>query len=185
MTFAPSSATKPSREERDEAKVKAKARKSEEGAPRKRKSTGDPATPAASSEPTEAPAPKKKIKRLERSVVTDESKLSTEELMETGTYQRFTRIVEHIFDATEDVDLNAPTDMDGDGDVPQEAMITKQKLHELCAEAAKLKVSFKSPLLSCTQLTILFFCYSVNGGHVGSSSREAREVAASTRNEYS
>lgn len=67
--------------------------------------------------------------------------MSTEELMETGTYQRFTRIVEHIFDATEDVDLNAPTNMDGDADVQQEAMISKQQLHELCAEAAKLKVS--------------------------------------------
>lgn len=147
VTLPPSSTTKPSRDEGDEAKVKAKVRKSDEGAPRKRKSTGDAATPAASSETTEAPAPKKKIKRLERSVVTDESKLSTEELMETGTYQRFTRIVEHIFDATEDVDLNAPTDMDGDGDVPQEAMIPKQQLHELCAEAAKLKVSFSFPLL--------------------------------------
>ena len=130
MTLDSCSATKLSREERDEAKAKVLL------------------SPAAPSEATEAPVPKKKIKRLERSVVADESKLSTEELMETGTYQRFTRIVEHIFDATEDVDLNAPTDMDGDGDVPQEAMIPKQQLHELCAEAAKLKVNFSFPLLA-------------------------------------
>ena len=133
--------TKPSREDRDEAKVKTKSRKTDEAAPRKRKSTGDATPSSASAETSEAPAPKKKLKRLERSVVQDESKMSTEELMETGTYQRFTRIVEHIFDATEDVDLNAPTNMDGDADVQQEAMISKQQLHELCAEAAKLKVS--------------------------------------------
>ena len=41
----------------------------------------------------------------------DEGKLSTEELMETNTYQRFTRLVKHIIDATEDADLNAPSDM--------------------------------------------------------------------------
>jgi len=60
--------------------------------------------------------------------------------METSTYQRFTRLVENIFDATEDADLHAAADVDEDADVPQEAMIPKQQLHDLCAEAAKLKV---------------------------------------------
>jgi len=90
----------------------------------------------------EVAVPKKKLKRLERKIVSnDEEKFSIEELMETNTYQRFTRLVENIFDATEDADLNATADLDNDTDAPQEAMIPKQQLHELCAEAAKLKVS--------------------------------------------
>lgn len=113
--------------------------KTKEDTPRKRKSTSDP---VASNEEA-APAPKKKIKRLERKVVSnDEAKLSTEELMETSTYQRFTRLLEHIFDATEDADLNAPADLDDIAEAPQEAIIPKQQLHDLCAEAAKLKVSY-------------------------------------------
>ena len=64
-------------------------------------------------------------------------KLSSEELMETGVYQRFTRAVEKIFDNTEDVDLN--TELDDDGDVPQEYLIPKYELSALCSETAKLK----------------------------------------------
>lgn len=112
---------------------KPKSKKSKEETPRKRKPTSDPVA--------EEPAPKKKIKRIERKIVSrDEGKLSAEELMETNTYQRFTRLVESIFDATEDADLNTPADLDDDADAPQEAMIPKQQLHDLCAEAAKLKV---------------------------------------------
>ena len=117
----------------EESKPKVKVRKEE--TPRKRKSTGE-STPVI-----EEVAPKKKLKRIERKIVAqDEAKLSAEELMETNTFQRFTRLVEHIFDATEDADLNAPADLDNDTDIPQEAMIPKQQLHDLCAEAAKLKV---------------------------------------------
>ena len=121
----------------------------DEAASRKRKSTGDP--PAESGEGGPAPPKQRKIKRLERKVATcDEfNKMSIEELMETNTFQRFTRLVENVFDATEDADLNALQDVDPDADVPPEAMIPKQQLHDLCAEAAKLKVScsnsFRSP----------------------------------------
>lgn len=118
----------------EETKPKVKVRKEE--TPRKRKSTGEVVT--GNDEVT--PAPKKKFKRLERKITHEEGKLSAEELMETNTFQRFTRLVEHIFDATEDADLNAPADLDNDTDIPQEAMIPKQQLHDLCAEAAKLKV---------------------------------------------
>jgi len=110
--------------------------KKSKDSPRKRKPTDEPAVEAA-------PAPPKvrKLKRIERKVTTcDEfSKLSIEELMETNTYQRFTRLVENIFDATEDADLNALNDLDADADVPAEAMIPKQQLNDLAAEAAKLK----------------------------------------------
>ncbi len=121
----------------EESKPKVKVRKEKDETPRKRKSTGEN-TPITEEV---APAPKKKLKRIERKIVAhDEAKLSAEELMETNTFQRFTRLVEHIFDATEDADLNAPADLDNDTDIPQEAMIPKQQLHDLCAEAAKLKV---------------------------------------------
>lgn len=119
----------------EEMKPKVKVRKDE--TPRKRKSTGE--VPVGIDEA--ASAPKKKLKRLERKIVSNEDgKLSTEELMETNTYQRFTRLIEHIFEATEDADLNTPADLDNDTDIPQEAIIPKQQLHDLCAEAAKLKV---------------------------------------------
>ncbi|XP_046458023.1 LOW QUALITY PROTEIN: nipped-B-like protein A [Daphnia pulex] len=123
----------------EESKPKVKVRKEDKDreTPRKRKSTGGEVTTPNNDEV--APAPKKKLKRLERKVVHDEGKLNAEELMETNTFQRFTRLVEHIFDATEDADLNAPADLDNDTDIPQEAMIPKQQLHDLCAEAAKLK----------------------------------------------
>ncbi len=126
----------------EESKPKVKVRKEDKDreTPRKRKSTGGEVTTPTNDEV--APAPKKKLKRLERKIIHDEGKLNAEELMETNTFQRFTRLVEHIFDATEDADLNAPADLDNDTDIPQEAMIPKQQLHDLCAEAAKLKVSF-------------------------------------------
>ena len=46
-------------------------------------------------------------KRLERKLVPQTEKLSPEELMETGVYQRFNRAIEKIFDNTEDLDVNA------------------------------------------------------------------------------
>lgn len=46
-------------------------------------------------------------KRIERKLVGPTEKLSNEELMESGVYQRFNRAVEKIFDNTEDLDVNA------------------------------------------------------------------------------
>ncbi|XP_076056049.1 nipped-B-like protein A isoform X2 [Oratosquilla oratoria] len=82
--------------------------------------------------------PLKKVynnKRIERKLVPITEKLTSEELMETNTYQRFNRAIERIFDNTEDLDLNAEIE----DDVPQEYLIAKYELSELCAEAAKLK----------------------------------------------
>ena len=128
--------------EESKPKVKVRQEDKERETPRKRKSTGGEVTTPVNDEVT--PAPKKKLKRLERKITHEEGKLNAEELMETNTFQRFTRLVEHIFDATEDADLNAHADMDNDTDIPQEAMIPKQQLHELCAEAAKLKVFYST-----------------------------------------
>ncbi|KAK3884098.1 hypothetical protein Pcinc_011609 [Petrolisthes cinctipes] len=85
-------------------------------------------------------APKKVTysnKRIERKLVPQMEKLSVEELMETNVYQRFNRAAEKIFDNTEDLDLNA--EIEEDGDVPQEYLIPKYELTDLCSEAAKLK----------------------------------------------
>ena len=78
-------------------------------------------------------------KRIERKVVgpTPNEKLSPEELMESGVYQRFNRAIEKIFDNAEEVDVTA--EIDEEGDVPQEYLIPKHELITLCTEAAKLK----------------------------------------------
>ncbi len=60
--------------------------------------------------------------------------MSIEELIKMNTYQRFTRLLESIFDATGNADLNTLNDLDADADV-----ILKQQLNDLAAEAAKLK----------------------------------------------
>lgn len=56
-----------------------------------------------------AAIPKKSYtnKRIERKLVAHTEKLSPEELMESGVYQRFNRAVEKIFDNTEDLDVTA------------------------------------------------------------------------------
>lgn len=80
---------------------------------------------------------KPKIRKVERKLVPVMRKLSVEELMETNTYQRFNRTIDTIFENTEDFS-NAP-DLDDDGDVSPEMLISKYQLHDLCSEAAKLK----------------------------------------------
>ncbi|XP_050736968.1 nipped-B-like protein isoform X1 [Eriocheir sinensis] len=86
-----------------------------------------------------AAIPKKSYtnKRIERKLMAHTEKLSPEELMESGVYQRFNRAVEKIFDNTEDLDVTA--EIEEDGDVPQEYLIPKYELADLCSEAAKLK----------------------------------------------
>ncbi|XP_064482067.1 nipped-B-like protein [Ornithodoros turicata] len=64
--------------------------------------------------------------------------LSSEEMMESNTYQRFTRTVEAIFDAMEEVDLTQ--ELDDEVDCPSEALVSAGLLRDLCNEAAKLKV---------------------------------------------
>jgi cohesin loading factor subunit SCC2 len=105
----------------EESKPKVKVRKEdkERETPRKKKSTGCEVTTPFNDEVT--PAPKKKLKRLERKITHEEGKLNAEELMETNTFQKFTRLVQHLFDATEDADLNAQVNMDNNTDIPQEA----------------------------------------------------------------
>ena len=80
---------------------------------------------------------KPKIRKYEKKLVPVLAKLSVEELMESNTYQRFNSTIDTVFENTEDA-ANM-TDEDEDGDVPQELLIQKYQLQELCTEAAKLK----------------------------------------------
>ncbi|CAB3386176.1 Hypothetical predicted protein [Cloeon dipterum] len=82
-------------------------------------------------------SPRKKIRRIERKLVPVIQKLTTDELMESNTYQRFSKCVDLIFENTEDLDLNA--EFEEDMDVPSEALIPKYQLQDLYSEAAKLK----------------------------------------------
>jgi len=50
--------------------------------------------------------PKTKLRKVERKLAPVAEKLSVEELMETNTYQRFSRSIDLVFDNTEDLDLN-------------------------------------------------------------------------------
>lgn len=52
-------------------------------------------------------------KRIERKLVGLSEKLTPEELMESGVYQRFNRAVEKIFDNTEDLDVTAEIGEEG------------------------------------------------------------------------
>ena len=80
---------------------------------------------------------KPKIRKYEKKLVPVLAKLSVEELMETNTYQRFNSTMDTVFENTEDA-ANM-TDEGDDGNVPQELLIQKHHLQELCTEAAKLK----------------------------------------------
>ena len=55
--------------------------------------------------------PKTKLRKVERKLAPAAEKLSVEELMETNTYQRFSRSIEMVFDNTEDLDLNTEIGM--------------------------------------------------------------------------
>lgn len=78
----------------------------------------------------------KKIKYRKQKMETIEP-LSIEDLMDTNTYQHFSRNVDVIFDSMEDVDFS--TVVDEDAECAAEALIPLGQLQDLSNEAAKLK----------------------------------------------
>lgn len=80
--------------------------------------------------------PKVKPKKVRKEPVP--TPLSAEELMESNTYQRFSRTVEAIFDSMEDLDLTQ--ELDDEVGCPPEALVSASSLRQLCNEAAKLKI---------------------------------------------
>ncbi|GAB6029016.1 hypothetical protein CHUAL_004804 [Chamberlinius hualienensis] len=79
----------------------------------------------------------KKITKDKKKKLIHEENLTSEELMETNTFKRFTNALDMIFEMSEDLDLTA--ELDEDAEVPPETLIPKYQLAELCGEAAKLK----------------------------------------------
>ncbi|CAN8005998.1 unnamed protein product [Ixodes hexagonus] len=80
--------------------------------------------------------PKAKPKKMKKEPAP--APLSAEELMESNTYQRFSRTVEAIFDSMEDLDLTQ--ELDDEVGCPPEALVPAPLLRDLCNEAAKLKI---------------------------------------------
>ncbi|CAN8012156.1 unnamed protein product [Ixodes pacificus] len=80
--------------------------------------------------------PKAKPKKVKKEPAP--APLSAEELMESNTYQRFSRTVEAIFDSMEDLDLTQ--ELDDEVGCPPEALVPAPLLRDLCNEAAKLKI---------------------------------------------
>ncbi|GBM90286.1 Nipped-B-like protein [Araneus ventricosus] len=90
-----------------------------------------PETPIASSS---------KVKKLKSKKVKKEfasEPLSVEDLMDTNTYQHFSRTVDAIFDSMEDIDFSAV--IDEDAECAAEVLIPLNQLQDLSNEAAKLK----------------------------------------------
>lgn len=137
--------------ERDEAKKVAKEER------RKRKLEEDPDDPSQSlgkrrrREATPSPdrepkpfVPKKVTRKVERKLIPMLMKIDAEELMDSGTFARFNKTVDVIFDNMEEVnfkELEAAGEKSDTGDIelPPEILIAKYQLRDLCDETAKLK----------------------------------------------
>ncbi|KAF8784326.1 nipped-B-like protein [Argiope bruennichi] len=81
-----------------------------------------------------------KVKKLKSKKVKKEfasEPLSVEDLMDTNTYQHFSRTVDAIFDSVEDIDFSAV--IDEDAECAAEVLIPLNQLQDLSNEAAKLK----------------------------------------------
>ncbi|CAC5356365.1 SCC2 [Mytilus coruscus] len=93
-----------------------------------------------SDEESEPPSPvevkkKKKDKRRHRL----QQELSIEELLDSPTFKKFSSCIETIFDSAEDVNFGSLDPNDEETEIPEETLIAKSTLAELCGEAAKLK----------------------------------------------
>uniref|UniRef100_H3CUG8 Nipped-B protein n=1 Tax=Tetraodon nigroviridis TaxID=99883 RepID=H3CUG8_TETNG len=64
------------------------------------------------------------------------STLTVEEMLDSSTFKRFSATLDNILENLEDVDLSAAVDED---EIPQELLLGKHQLHELCGDSAKMK----------------------------------------------
>lgn len=92
---------------------------------------------ASKREEAEAAIVRPKLRKVERRLVPVLEMLSVDELMETNTYQRFNKLIESVFEAIDD-DVLITDEMEGT-DIPEELLLPRYQLQELCSEAAKLK----------------------------------------------
>ncbi|XP_072943983.1 nipped-B protein isoform X2 [Epargyreus clarus] len=92
---------------------------------------------ASKKEEAEAAIVRPKLRKVERRLVPVLEMLSVDELMETNTYQRFNKLIEAVFETIDD-DILITDEMEGT-DIPEELLLPRYQLQELCSEAAKLK----------------------------------------------
>ncbi|KAJ0180531.1 hypothetical protein K1T71_003935 [Dendrolimus kikuchii] len=86
---------------------------------------------------SEAAIVRPKLRKVERRLVPVLEMLSVDELMETNTYQRFNKLIESVFETIDD-DVIITDEMEGT-DIPEDLLLPRYQLQELCSEAAKLK----------------------------------------------
>ncbi|KAJ2952749.1 hypothetical protein O0L34_g7104 [Tuta absoluta] len=92
---------------------------------------------ASKKEEAETAIVRPKLRKVERRLVPVLEMLSVDELMETNTYQRFNKLIESVFETIDD-DVIITDEMEG-SDIPEELLLPRYQLQELCSEAAKLK----------------------------------------------
>eukprot|EP00066_Takifugu_rubripes_P013950 XP_011603216.1 PREDICTED: nipped-B-like protein B isoform X2 [Takifugu rubripes] len=64
-----------------------------------------------------------------------DSALTVEEMLDSSTFKRFSAALDNILENLEDVDLSAADE----DEIPQELLLGKHQLHELCGDSAKMK----------------------------------------------
>uniref|UniRef100_A0AAY4E4L3 Nipped-B protein n=1 Tax=Denticeps clupeoides TaxID=299321 RepID=A0AAY4E4L3_9TELE len=87
---------------------------------------------------------KKKEKQKRRKAY--EPKLTSEEMMDSSTFKRFSASLDNILDNLDDVDFTALGT--NDDEIPQELLLGKHQLSELASESAKIKamgITFRLP----------------------------------------
>lgn len=81
--------------------------------------------------------PKKKVRRVERMLIPVLEKLGGN-ILDNSTYHRFLKTMDIVLESIDCAD-KSEIEMDDDGNVPSELLISKSHMNELCSEAAKLK----------------------------------------------
>ncbi|XP_008422496.1 nipped-B-like protein B isoform X2 [Poecilia reticulata] len=76
----------------------------------------------------------RKIKK-QKSKMAYDSKMTTEEKMDSSAFKRFATNVDNILESVEDVDLAA----EEDDEIPQELLLGKQQLNELGSDSTRIK----------------------------------------------
>ncbi|XP_044256313.1 nipped-B-like protein [Tribolium madens] len=102
---------------------------------------------------------KPKLRRVEKKFVPVLEKLSQEELMETNTYLRFNKSIEHVLKSAEDIDINEIAE---DGIIQEEYLMSRVVMQELCTEAAKLKILGAMEMIPTDKLVRLLNVLEIN-----------------------
>jgi cohesin loading factor subunit SCC2 len=93
-------------------------------------------------EPEDVEEPKKKVRKVERMLVPVLQKLGCgpggNNVLDNSTYHRFLKTMDIVLESIDYAD-KSEIEMDDDGNVPSELLLSKSQLNELCSEAAKLK----------------------------------------------